>query len=124
MKIKLRNGEPASEEAILTLEAALGCPLSHSFRAFVRAHDGAKPETNIFKISDNNNSGVNDFIPVSEILKARARIKNIRRRAYPIAWAECGNYVVVDEDRNGAVFFGDHELPDEPTQLAGSFGAS
>ncbi|SRR5258706_8576816 len=123
MKIKLRNGEPASEEAILTLEAALGCPLSHSFRAFVRDHDGAEPETNIFKISDNNDSGVNKFIPVSDILKERAYIENIPRRAYPVGWAEGGNYVFVDEDRNGAAFYWDHELPDEPTQLADSFGA-
>ena len=49
---------------------------------------------------------MNGFIPVSEIQKARACIENIPRRAYPIAWAEGGNYVFIDEGGNGAVFFG------------------
>jgi hypothetical protein len=49
---------------------------------------------------------VNEFIPVSEILRERAYIENIPKRAYPVAWTACGNYVVVDEDRYGAVFFG------------------
>jgi hypothetical protein len=84
--------------------------------AFLGAHDGAKPATNVFRISDNNESGVTGFIPVSEIQKARAFIENIPRRAYPIAWAEGGNDVFVDEARNGAVFFGDHDVPDEPAE--------
>jgi hypothetical protein len=123
MKIKLHNGKPASEKATLALEVALGCRLSDSFRVFLGVYDGAEPETNTFKISDNNDSGVNKFIPAAEILGARAHIENIPTRAYPVAWAECGNYVLIDEDRNGAVFFWDHELPDEPTELAANFGA-
>jgi hypothetical protein len=123
MKMKLRNGKPASDEATLPLEVALGCRLSDSFRAFLGANDGAKPKTNVFRISDNDESGVNGFTPVSEIQKARACIENIPRRAYPIAWAEGGNYVFIDEGRNGAVFFWDHEVPNEPTELATDFGS-
>ncbi len=82
-------------------------------------YDGAKPETNIFRVSDNNDSGVNEFITISEILKARAHMENIPTRAHPVAWVEGGNYVFVDEDKKGL----GHELPDEPTELAGGFGA-
>jgi hypothetical protein len=123
MKIKLRNGKPASEEAVLTIEAFLGCRMSESFRTFLTANDGTEPESNIFKVGDNNGSGVNEFIPVTEILNERAHIENIPTRAYPVAWAEGGNFVCVDEDKNGAVYFWDHELPDEPTELAPNFGA-
>jgi hypothetical protein len=123
MKIKLKKGKPASDESILALQAALGCQVSDSFRGFLHANDGAEPETNIFKITEKNESGVNRFIPVSEILKERGRIENIPAKAYPVAWAEGGNYVFVDEGKNGAVFFWDHELPEEPTRLAASFGA-
>jgi hypothetical protein len=122
MKIRLQNGKPASEEAILALEAVLGCRLSDSFRAFAGAHDGAKPEPNIFRNSDSN-CGVNRFIPVNEIQKERPRVENIPRRGYPVAWAEGGNYVFVDEDSNGAVFFWDHELPEESIELAATFSA-
>ena len=121
MKIKLRGGKPASDESILALQAALGCQISGSFRDFVRGNDGAEPETNIFRITPQNESGVNRFIPVSEILKERARVEDTPTKAYPVAWAEGGNYVFVDESQNGAVFFWDHETQ-ERTELAPSFG--
>ena len=40
-----------------------------------------------------------------------------------MAWAEGGNYVLVDEGRKGTVWFWDHEIPDAPTELAPNFGA-
>lgn len=121
MKVVLRNGKRASEEAIDALESALGYPLSGPVKAFVLAHDGAGPETNIFRISDNKGSGVNGFIPVGEILKARARIENIPAKAYPVAWAEGGNFVCVDEEKNGWAYYWDHELPGEPYQSGCGF---
>jgi hypothetical protein len=123
MKIKLHNGKPAAEESILALEVVLGYRLGDSFRRFVRTHDGAKPETNIFKIGATNESGVNRFIPLSEIQKERSRTEHIPLRAYPVAWAEGGNYVLIDEDRDGAVFFWDHEVPEVLARLADSFDA-
>lgn len=121
MKVKLKNGGSAGEERILAVEDALGYRLSDSFRDFVRTHDGAKPENNTFRITENNNAGVNRFIPVDEIMKERAHIENIPGSAYPIAWAEGGNYVFVDEGKGGAVFFWDHELPQQIVELAPSF---
>ena len=123
MKVKLRNGKAASEESILTVEAELGCLLSASIKAFWRTQDGAEPETNIFKISASNDSGVNEFIPVAEIRRERTHIENIPLRGYPVAWAEGGNYVFIDEAKDGAVFFWDHEEPEDPVELAGSFDA-
>lgn len=123
MKIHLHDGKPASEEPTQALEVALGCRLSDSFRAFLRDHDGAKPEANVFEINDKDQCGVNRFIPAAEIWKERSHIENIPSKAYPVAWAECGNFIFVDEGRNGAVFFWDHELPEETIELAASFGA-
>jgi hypothetical protein len=122
MKVKLHEGRRASEDAVLALEVTLGCRLCDSFRSFLLAYDGSVPETNTFRISDCNDGGVNGFIPVSEIQGVRRYIENLPRRAYPVAWAECGNYVVIDEDRSGAVFFWDHEIQGEPIELAPNFG--
>ncbi len=122
MKVKLKNGKQGLEEATLALEGVLGCRVCNSFRSFLQTQDGAQPETNVFRISASNDSGVNRFIPVAEIGRERSRIENLPRTAYPIAWAEGGNYVFINEDRNGAVFFWDHELPEETIELAGSFG--
>ena len=106
MNVKLKNGKPASEESILTLESALGFRLSGSFVNFIREHNGAEPEDNIFRICDDNDGGVNQFIAVQEILIERAQIENLPVNAYPVAWAEGGNYVFIDEDQDGAVFLG------------------
>jgi hypothetical protein len=123
MKIKLTKGKPASEETCVSLQSALGCHLSDSFKSFLRDNDGAEPETNILKITNKNESGVNRFIPVREILKERTHIENIPDKAYPVAWAEGGNYVFVDEEKDGAVFFWDHEAPENIVKLAPNFGA-
>jgi hypothetical protein len=119
----MRNGKPASEASIGALQAALGCQLSDSFAGFLRSNDGAEPETNIFEIGEKNESGVNKFIGANEILKERRHIENLPTRAYPVAWAEGGNYVFVDEGRNGVVFFWDHETPENIIELAPDFGA-
>lgn len=121
--IKLKKGKCASEISLKALETALSCRLSESFRVFSLSNDGAKPEPNIFKISDRNESGVNQFIPVNEIPKERTYIENIPDRAYPIAWAEGGNYIFINEDKSGAVFFWDHENPDQITKLGNDFEA-
>jgi hypothetical protein len=113
MKIKLKGGKPAPPKAAQKLEAALGCPISESFRRFVSKNDGSEPETNIFKVGKDNDAAVNQFIPISEIWEERQYIDNIPHQAYPIAWAEGGNYVLLDEGEGGKVYFWDHELPDK-----------
>jgi hypothetical protein len=121
VNVKLQGGKAASEQNILALEEGLGCKLSDSFRKFLQAHDGAKPETNIFKINDKNECGVNRFIPSERVLRERSYIENIPPKAFPVAWAEGGNYVFIDEDKNGAVYFWDHETA-EAIPLAFTFG--
>jgi hypothetical protein len=102
----------------------LGCPISDSFRRFVSENDGSEPESNQFKIGDDNGAAVNRFIPVSEILEERQYIDNCPSQAYPIAWASCGNYVLLDEGEGGKVYFWDHEFEDENiTELADNFDA-
>ena len=77
--------------------------------AFLGEHDGAEPETNIFSVDEQNDSGVNQFIPARRILREREGLDNLAPHAIPVAWAEGGNYVLVDIDRNGEVQFWDHE---------------
>jgi hypothetical protein len=121
MTVKLTCGKTASQQEILALETALNCRLSDSLKMFLQEHDGAEPESNIFRITDNNECGVNQFIPCGEMLKERNYIENIPPKAFPVAWAECGNYVFVDEGKNGIVCFWDHETA-EITLLAVTFG--
>jgi hypothetical protein len=110
MNVQLRRAKPASESEIVALEKALGYRLSESFRRFLATNNGAEPETNIFRVGEGNDSGVNQFIPVSTIQEERKLLLPLPRQIYPIAWAEGGNYIVINEDCDGAVFFWDHEI--------------
>ena len=123
MKIKFTQGRPAVAADIENLQRELGSDLPGSFVEFLRKQDGAKPETNIFRVGSQNESGVNGFIPLRRILSERDNIENIPTKAFPIAWAEGGNYVFIDIAADGGVFFWDHEQPESPTFLAASFTA-
>jgi len=118
MKISLNNGRAASEDAIASLEAAVGRRLSEPFRHFLKEYDGAEPETNI--VNGNNDCGVNQFIPAARIGSERKYIENLPKLGYPVAWSEGGNYVFIDEGKNGAVYFWDHETAGI-TKLADDF---
>jgi hypothetical protein len=121
MKIKLKDRTSASEEALRKLELELGFRLSESFKKFARQNDGAEPEINIFKVNDKTDGGVNRFIPISEICNERQWIENLPPKGYPVAWAEGGNYVFIDEGKGGEVYFWDHELPEEITKIGETF---
>ena len=65
-------------------------------------------------------SGINGFIPVSEIQKERDRIEYFPKSGYPIAWAEGGNCVFIDI-HTASIFYWDHEVPERPIKLAADF---
>lgn len=121
MKIKLTKGRPASQNDIAALERKLGESLPSEFLAFVAQSDGAEPETNIFKIGTTNESGVTAFIPVKEIGNEMPRIENLPDKSFPVAWAEGGNYIFINQTDGGAVFFWDHEQPESIVRLASGF---
>jgi len=121
MAIKISKRSSAPTTAIRSLEKFLGTKLPKSYRTFVKTHDGAEPESNTFPIGDTNSSGVRRFIAVGEILSARKTLADeVSSLAFPIAYDECGNYVVLDMEADGAILFWDHETGDTTT-VAGSF---
>jgi len=122
MKIALKGGKPASEDQIQVLERALGCHLPAEFRTFVKTHDGATPESNIFDVGGHNHSGVREFIPIDEIQERCDRIEGFPKDGYPIAGDDCGNFVFLYKNRR-PVYFWEHELPDDITELAPDFRA-
>jgi len=121
MTLKLTKGRIASQNDIIALEHRIGEPLVPEILEFVAQNDGAEPETNIFKVGTANESGVNSFIPIREIISEMRRVENLPDRAYPIAWAEGGNYVFVNQADDGAVYFWDHEQPCSLVKLANGF---
>lgn len=123
MKIKLVDGHVAERNDIVRLQELLGEPADPQYVRFISENDGAKPETNIFKVGETNDAAVNRFIPISEVPTEMTYIENLPGKAFPVAWASCGNYVFLDQGAGGAVFFWDHEVEDDPVKLADSFDA-
>jgi hypothetical protein len=118
MTISLGEGRSAALLVIRRIEAEIGCPLSDQVKGFLARYDGAKPEPNVFEVPGGNKSGVSQFIPAVEVLKVRKSIEDISRGSYPIARDDCDNLILVDEEKNGAISFWDHERTDPPVRLA------
>ncbi|MBZ2188660.1 SMI1/KNR4 family protein [Alcanivorax sp. JB21] len=119
--IDILGGRSLSEEEIRNVEQDMRVSFPVDYRHFVAKHDGAKPKLNIFSISESNESGINEFIPLHRIRKECNFIENLVDGRIPIAWAEGGNYVCLDVLAGGGVFFWDHEEPKRDTKLADSF---
>jgi hypothetical protein len=122
MNVRMKNGKPVSPAILYSLETSLDLSISSSFKEFLKNFDGADPELNIFKVADDNDCSVNNFIPAEKIAHERKCIPNLPVKAYPIAWCEGGNYIFIDEREDGAVFFWDHELVHRTVKIAKSFG--
>lgn len=121
MKLKLTKGHAAAQNDVAALQRNLGEPLASEFLEFVAQNDGAEPETNIFKIGTTNDACVSGFIPVKEIPNEMAAIDNLPIKSFPVAWASGGNYIFINQADAGAVFFWDHEQPDDIIKLADGF---
>lgn len=117
MTVKLGGFLPTSKEDIKSLENALGRKLPAGYIDFLLFYNGAKPATNIFYVSEDTDCGVNRFIPCKDVVKELKYIDYISEDIIPIAWAECGNYVLLNLS-NGKIFFWDHEIPDKQIELA------
>lgn len=124
MKVGLKGGRQAAQSDMSALEAAIGQPLDAQFRSFIEAHNGAVPEDNSFPVDGvAHMGGVNEFIAVEDIISKRGYVDGIAPRAYPVAVSAGGNYVILDQDQGGAIFFWDHEVEGGISKLADSFGA-
>jgi hypothetical protein len=109
MNVSLSKGKAVSDKEIQLCEEALGHSLGAEFASFVKHNDGAHVSPNTFAGNANVGFGVSSFIPVSAIPNEVKNIEGIASGQYPIAWADGGNYVLLDS-ATGQTYFWDHEL--------------
>ena len=113
MKIQIITKEylPSLEE-IEAFERSQNLSLPKEYEGFLMQFSGGEPETNVFKITENNDSGVNKFMDLGELASSLAVYKNrIPDWFLPIAHAEGGNLVGIgmSGDNTNKIFFWDHE---------------
>ena len=117
MAVKLSGYSPALRDEIDALNSSLGGRLPNEYIEFLLSYNGAKPATNIFSVNEGNECGVDEFIPCKTVIKELPRIDHVSKDMLPIAWAEGGNYILLSLV-SGKIYFWDHEVPEEPTELA------
>jgi hypothetical protein len=124
MKITLKGGQRANENDIVALEAVIGQPLDVQFRRFIDGNNGANSEGNSFPVNGISHvGGITEFIPIQNAIREREYIDDIPSSAYPVASSEGGNYVILDQNQGGAIYFWDHEVEGGISKLADSFDA-
>ena len=117
MPIKLKDPSLTSMADIKNFERNLGKLLPENYKEFLLNYNGAKPESNTFKIGIDNDCGVDRFIPISKIIDEAKNIDHAYTSQIPIAWAEGGNYILLDLE-TGKISFWDHEIPEGQVELA------
>lgn len=123
MTVAIPTNTPASPDDIRKLENELGYRINDEYRRFLLRSNGVTPESNMFSgDAAEIDEGVEYFVPVADIMSCRAYMEPLDSTVYPIADTGGGDYVVIDEGRNGAVMFWDHETGDL-TLLAAGFDA-
>lgn len=121
MAIDLLNGTKADIVDVRNLERSIGSKLPNSYIEFVNSQDGAEAADNLFRGTKSDNCGVSGFIPVKQVEKERLLVEGLNSSLIPVAWAEGGNYVVLDKAQNFEVFFWDHEVAEPSEKLADNF---
>lgn len=96
MSIKFSDPKSIEQKDIDFFAQCLGCTIPDDLKTFFIEFNGSKPENNIFRISQNNESGVNELIPLSQILTERKYLDHVGAKVFPVALAEGGNYIVID----------------------------
>lgn len=120
MTIKFKNGKSLTKNDIDFSESHLGISFPGEFREFILTRNGATPEDNIFDIRPGIEGGISRLIPIAEIPGEIKRVENCPISTIPIAWAEGGNYVLINCSL-GNVLYWDHENPEAITKMADSF---
>ena len=116
MSIVLKKYGAVSEEQIAQMEEQLGYSLPSEYRAFVREHDGAVPEENVFQ----DDVSIDQFIPVADLATRTHGIDGFPADAIAVAECPSGNFVYIKKGTD-EVFFWDHEIEIDK-KLASSFG--
>ena len=115
MSVNIRSEQPAPTDLeISEIEDVLGIKLNKEFLEFVRRYNGGVPESNIFRISKDNEAEVAKFIALNAIPQDADFIrKSSGKYIIPIAYDTCGNYVCISNERNdGEIYFWNHEFSD------------
>lgn len=106
MTIRFFDSYPILNDEIESWEQEWRTTLPEDYKKFLQKYDGATPETNLFNMSDGNNSGVSKFISLKNVKAEAQNLGKDRDALLPVAWAEGGNYVVLKARTEGfAVYF-------------------
>ena len=75
MKVRLLEERvPARARELEHLEREVGSALPSDFVSFLSNQNGSRVEANVFRVDDDNDSGVNEFLCVERIIAEKAAL--------------------------------------------------
>ena len=116
-----KKGSPLISKDVDRLQHMMGGPLPEDYLGFLRKYNGGIPETNEFPIPNAaSGSGINQFLSAGEVINQKKKLVNrLPQIAWPIAFAEGGNYVCLVCREKPGIYFWDHELEQEEDEMPG-----
>jgi hypothetical protein len=75
MTVKIPFELTVTRAEVEAIENFIDHKVSSDYKVFLVYHNGAEPETNVFSIDLNNESGVNRFIPIHRLTNEYEAIK-------------------------------------------------
>lgn len=109
MKISFSQKGKASQHDINNLEKSIGAKLPSSFVNFIHKNNGAAVSPNSFLVSGVGDNGIQEFIPVGEIMAAKQAVEGLSQSLLPFAYAEGGDIVAFHLQDNFGIYYWSHE---------------
>jgi hypothetical protein len=120
MKVSVGEVSPVSALDLARVEHFFGCALGEELLLFYNEFNGARLSLNELSGELCSAVGVNAFIPIDKVIGVIERFP-FAKNFLPIAWAEGGNYIVINL-LDGQIYFVNHELEEGYFKVASNVG--
>lgn len=112
---------PITEDELLRLLDESSVSFPKDYLDFVRRHNGCRPEPNVFTLDESSQFSVTEFYPVDRVISERSKLQGrLPKDAWPIAYTESGNLVLLSLESEWMVHVWDHEV-EECERAASTF---
>jgi len=120
MKVSVGKISPVSALDFERVEHFFGCALGEELLLFYGQYNGAILSLNELSGKLRGAIGINAFVPIDKVIGVIERFP-FAKNFLPIAWAEGGNYIVINLS-DGQIYFVDHELDEGYIKVASNLG--
>lgn len=121
MKVKSKDASKIGDKDIKAFEKQFNIKLPLTYCSIIKENNGATLDSNIANIADSNKPSLRSFIKLNEIQKVKSGFEKLPENFLPFGDDDCGNYFLIELNKEGSVYFWDHESHDPIKKISKSF---